>query len=279
MIISRAMRLAVYGACAFLTLAATRGAGPVAASIVPHLAVGHDGSHNIVVRFTIDPQWHLYWSNPGDSGIAPTVKLTLPAGWTASEPIFPRPQVFGTSKDRTYGYSSSLDLLVPVTAAAGDTATSIAVTASIEWMTCKGSVCVFGKFDGPAQVSTQAVPIAGLSIVRAYPSKLPPSISTTFEGMLTAPTLVISAAASAGIEGMRFIPDSVAGIEFLDGTGPMIAKISGERVAIRIPFAVHLADAVDGPPRLRGLLLTGSKDSDSTYRIDLALPDVPAKAK
>jgi len=32
-------------------------------------------------KFTIAPGWHIYWKNPGDSGLPTEVKLNLPEGF------------------------------------------------------------------------------------------------------------------------------------------------------------------------------------------------------
>jgi DsbC/DsbD-like thiol-disulfide interchange protein len=45
------------------------------------------------VRFRLDPGWHVYWRNPGDSGGPPRVRWTrLPPGWSAGEIEWPAPQ-------------------------------------------------------------------------------------------------------------------------------------------------------------------------------------------
>lgn len=284
MIRSRSILRAVYGLWTLVLAAgpvAAMGdpAKPIAASIVGQLVGTNAGAHCVVIRFAIEPKWHLYWSNPGDSGAPPTVQLTLPTGWRAHAPLFPRPTIMGKAGDRTFGYENSLDLLVPVTppagVPAGEVARSIAIGAKIGWLACKESVCVLGNSELSAEVSTEPAPDAVLATLRSYPTRLPPSISASVEGVSEHQSLVISAKVSAGSPAIQFIPDAVAGIEFLDGTGPMHATVLGDRVMIRLAFALHPQDAVDGPPRLRGLLLMGSKDSDLAYQIDLAPPVVP----
>lgn len=41
--------------------------------------------------FRMDPGWHLYWKNPGDSGLAPEVVWELPEGWEAGPLEHPVP--------------------------------------------------------------------------------------------------------------------------------------------------------------------------------------------
>ena len=44
------------------------------------------------VRFVLEEGWHVYWRNPGDSGEAPSVEWTLPAGFAAGELEWPTPE-------------------------------------------------------------------------------------------------------------------------------------------------------------------------------------------
>lgn len=45
------------------------------------------------VRFKLAPHWHLYWLNPGDSGVPPELTLTLPEGLEAKGAWrFPAPE-------------------------------------------------------------------------------------------------------------------------------------------------------------------------------------------
>lgn len=50
------------------------------------------GSARVAVVFRIDPKWHTYWLNPGDSGSAPRIKWTLPPGVTVTDLEYPIPE-------------------------------------------------------------------------------------------------------------------------------------------------------------------------------------------
>src|SRR5438477_12860531 len=43
------------------------------------------------VLLTIKPGWHVYWKNPGDSGIATKVVWTMPNGYSIGAVNFPLP--------------------------------------------------------------------------------------------------------------------------------------------------------------------------------------------
>src|SRR5438270_12165051 len=56
------------------------------ADVVPgqHLLFG--------VHFVLEPGWHIYWRNPGDSGQPPVFHWQLPPGFSAGEVQWPRPE-------------------------------------------------------------------------------------------------------------------------------------------------------------------------------------------
>ncbi len=261
------------------TSATTSATNPVVASVIPYIVAASDDTQYVVIRFKIESQWHIYWSNAGDSGSSPTVKLSMPTGWTIGQAEFPRPQILGNKQERNYGYENSMDLMIPVVAPVGDVPASISVSAKVDWFVCK-QTCLMGSATLTTQLTTEPKkPLVPLN-PRVYPSKLPPSIRATLEGTPTSGTLVVTGPSKSFVaQPVRFIPDPTAGVQFSDGTGPFLAVQSGNTVTARIPFTIHLEDAVDGPPRIRGLLLTGERETDPAYRIDMALPDVPARAK
>src|SRR6185369_2276394 len=67
---------------------AARAAGPAKDLVKPQLladvaAVQPGSTFTVGVLLDLAPGWHVYWTNPGDSGLAPTVKFKLPDGFTA----------------------------------------------------------------------------------------------------------------------------------------------------------------------------------------------------
>ena len=46
------------------------------------------------VRFKIDPEWHIYWINPGESGEPTTVQWTFPEGYKVGAVEYPVPVNF-----------------------------------------------------------------------------------------------------------------------------------------------------------------------------------------
>ena len=65
------------------------------------------------VHFELEPEWHLYWKNPGDSGEAPSFDWRLPEGFVPGEVAWPAPSPIPVGPLMNYGYEG--ELLLPVT--------------------------------------------------------------------------------------------------------------------------------------------------------------------
>lgn len=73
------------------------------------------GARRVGVLFDLAPGWHLYWRNPGGTGIAPALGLDVP-GHTQGEVAWPAPLTFVEADGlfTTWGYEGSVLLSVPV---------------------------------------------------------------------------------------------------------------------------------------------------------------------
>jgi thiol:disulfide interchange protein DsbD len=54
--------------------------------------------------FNLEPHWHIYWINPGDSGEPPVVNWHLPRGFRAADLEWPVPQRLVNGPLTDYGY-------------------------------------------------------------------------------------------------------------------------------------------------------------------------------
>ena len=113
----------------------------VASLLAGTLGVGQPGW--IGVEYTIAPGWHIYWKNPGQSGIPTEVTPTLPEGWSAGEAVYPGPHRFMMPGELVnYGYADAMTLLIPVTAASEPAGT---ITVATRWLVCREEQCVPGR--------------------------------------------------------------------------------------------------------------------------------------
>jgi DsbC/DsbD-like thiol-disulfide interchange protein len=95
--------------------------------------------------FQLDPGWHIYWQNPGDSGEPPKVQWELPEGFRAGDIRWPVPIRLGSGSVIDYGYEGHVLLMVPIERSPGprgDSASPIA--ADVKYVVCR-EICIPGK--------------------------------------------------------------------------------------------------------------------------------------
>lgn len=102
------------------------------------------GEWMLALRFTPrSPEWHGYWSNPGDAGQGMRLRLDLPEGWEAGDPLYPVPKRLSISGLMNHIYEGQYVVLVPVKVPAGaDVARAPRVTGHVEYLACTDQICV-----------------------------------------------------------------------------------------------------------------------------------------
>jgi thiol:disulfide interchange protein DsbD len=64
----------------------------VTVSLVPELtAVVAGMPQRLAIRFKVEPGWHIYWKNPGESGVGTTATWVLPQGFAVDSLEYPTP--------------------------------------------------------------------------------------------------------------------------------------------------------------------------------------------
>lgn len=132
---------------AVLLMSAPAHAGHVDASLLSSLdTVRPGGSFKAALRLRLRDGWHVYWKNPGDAGLAPSIAWSLPAGWSASEPEWPAPLRLEEPPVTNFGYSSDVTLPLTIAAPASAPGASAVLRAKAEWLECR-ETCVPGSAD------------------------------------------------------------------------------------------------------------------------------------
>ena len=90
----------------------------------------------------LDPHWHVYWKNPGDSGLAPAI--TPQDGFTASPLAFPAPRVISIPPVTNYGFEDRAVLLTTFTAPATLTPGLHNLPVKLTYLYCS-DVCMPGE--------------------------------------------------------------------------------------------------------------------------------------
>jgi thiol:disulfide interchange protein/DsbC/DsbD-like thiol-disulfide interchange protein len=109
-----------------------------------------DKAFQVVLHLHMDPGWHTYWINPGDAGLATTIKWSIPMDLGGSGIIdWPTPEVHMMGPLTTYGYGGDVYLLTYLTPS-GNLGENMrqhqVVTAHVSWLVCQEE-CIPGKAD------------------------------------------------------------------------------------------------------------------------------------
>jgi len=125
-------------AAAASTARARASVPPVEAELVAAtMSVAPGGTVRVGLRLAMAPGWHVYWRSPGDSGQAPTITWTLPAGVTASPIAWPVPRRMVTPPLATYVYDDDVLLPVMLSVPPDFAGATLEVVAAADWLVCE----------------------------------------------------------------------------------------------------------------------------------------------
>lgn len=226
------------------------------------------------LHFSLEKDWHIYWTNPGDSGQPPVLQWQLPPGFVAGAIRWPLPEKLRRSTLADYGYQDDVVLLVPIQAAVGLKPRDQAeIKLQAKWLICS-DVCIpdhaelhlsLSGASAPSHDSAQAALFADAK--KCLPKPWPRSwkASATSEK----DNFVLTIAAGKAISSAEFFPLVADEIENA-APQPVQAISTGAKIALK------KSDQLLKPVRvLHGLLVLGGGES---YRIDAAVTNVRPKA-
>lgn len=238
-----------------------------------HLLAEHDaivagGEIRVAARFKIEPGWHIYWRNSGDSGMPPVFRVASPAGVSIVRVDWPVPEVFRTPDETTFGYAGETAIVLTLKAPAEVPAGSrLDLRIEAEWLVCKGS-CLMGSRtmglrlpvvaagDGRAQGPISKDFAMLLDRLPAAPAAL--GLSAAIEGS----ELVVRMPAADGSR-IRLLPHETPGVLFRPG--PVFEAVAKNgKAEIRASLRIEPDPTADGPRTLGGLVTVTAPDRPAT---------------
>ena len=145
-------------AIALVCLSATLHAGEpshVNVALIPEVRTIAPGTpFTVAVRLKMDPRWHTYWINPGDSGEPTKISWNLPPGFEAGPIQWPYPQRIELPPLVSFGYEGEAALLVRITPPRDlKIGERVTLAAHVSWLECE-ELCVPGVTTVSAVVRT-----------------------------------------------------------------------------------------------------------------------------
>ena len=173
-------------AIALAALALVAGFPAVAQAVkTPHVTVqlvsqtvgiSPGGETYVALVQDIQPGWHTYWRNSGDSGAATEIKWTLPSGWRAGDIIWATPTRQPTGPLMNYGYHDRVLLPVAITAPlSARPGQRISLKAHVSLLVC-ADVCVPQDADIALDLPVTAAPSA---VTPAWGDKITQALATS----------------------------------------------------------------------------------------------------
>ena len=167
----------------------------------------------VAIRQTIEPTWHTYWQNPGDTGLATSIRWKLPAGITAGEPQWPAPERFTTGPIVNFGYRSSVTTLVPLRLAP-DARASGTVQAQLFLLECQ-EMCIPETVNLDLKLSD---PPAADALFRAARAAMPKPFTGPATLSFAANRLILSVTepslAHADATRVAFFPETAGAVDY-----------------------------------------------------------------
>ena len=237
--------------------------------------VGPDTWLVLACTFNIPDKWHIYWKNPGISGVPTEIRVEGPDGFVIKPVVYPRPQVIPDSGGITYGYEKEVTLLVPIhPPATRPDQREVEFKVSADWLVCRGA-CFFGEAETtiripwlePAEQGAEPPPLkpwATTLLAEVYwPRPLKRRPETTAK-IVDSRLIIEGRVSQVGKAG--FLPDPTPGVTFSEP----VQTINDGRFVLSVPFRVRLADTLGQPPLARGLLTFGDKATMPAF--DVSVP-------
>jgi thiol:disulfide interchange protein DsbD len=244
-----------------------------AVSDVPHVAPGQ--TFHVAVVFDIEPNWHIYWLNAGDSGTPTEVTVEAPKGWKTGATLYPRPHRFKEPDGVAYGYERRTVLYVPVTAPKTLEDDRVTLDVDVFFLVCK-DVCLMGSVQKPVVVRTSSGPVGPTPVVDRtlidFRKRLPKPLADLKGATVRVDgdRLVIDGPAG-GMKVVTAFPDWVPGVVLAEAS---TAKVVEGRFHVEMPLSTEPQNA-EGPLVARGLLALGRDDDGPCYHFELPLEAVP----
>lgn len=234
--------------------------------------VGPGQTFHLALIFDIEPQWRIYWKNPGEGAPPPQIKVRAPSGFEVGQTMWTRPGAFKTPVGPVYAYEDQAVLFVPVKAPTRLADGQVTLHAEIKWAVCK-DVCVLGEARRSVIVETTHRPVESREVadpvLLKHRMRLPGSLDTvsgasvTFDG-----TLLSITGPAQGEKKAAYFPGQTPGVTYHEAE----VTITNDRFRVVVRVDLRPKNALGEPMVLGGLVALGEKLDDPCYDFQFQVP-------
>ncbi len=229
----------------------------------------------LAVRMKMKPGWHVYWRNPGDSGLPPEVTWSLPAGFSPGPIQWPAPHRIPIATLMNYGYEDEVTLLVPVTPPPSlDPAEPVRIAAKLTYLVCE-TECIPGSAElrltlpvGPATPdAANAAVLSGARAAMPVAPVWPMSLSRTGDRIRL--DFAATGLKADQIKAATYFP---YGETVIDNAAEQVWSVDAQGLHLTLAQG----DDKAGIGTLPGVLAVEEATGDGTSRLAFAYGDAPA---
>lgn len=223
--------------------------------VVPDQTLVRGQSAQAGLYFKLEPGWHVYWKNAGDSGEPPHIRWTLPDGISAGPLKFPPPKRLPLGPLMDFGYEGEVLFPFSLDVAKNAKDGTAQFRGRADWLVCR-EVCIPGKAElgvsrriaGPGASADPSLADAALiaRFVGLLPKPLPPGSSAVFQP--TAEGFRLAVKTGQREENAEFFP---ADQSVLDNPSPQKATPTADGVVLELKKDANLTAP---PAQLQGML-------------------------
>lgn len=241
--------------------------------------VGPGEEFMLLFEFTIEPEWHIYWKNPGETGAPTQFEVEAPPSYTVGEPIFARPERIEAETGVTYGYEKRAVVAIPIKAPEGIAEGTVTINTSINYLVCK-SICLMGDANTSMTIHTSptttghkaSLDTTGAKLEVSFPKPIKDveHASASFDG-----TKLTIVAPAEGTDEATFFPLELPGVTY--GKAQLDRKDGALHMIV--PVEINEGNALGQEMRVAGLVALGSDQKDPCFEFDLPVAVSKAQAE
>ncbi len=233
------------------------------------------------VVLDMNPGWHTYWRNPGESGMATEIKWSLPEGVEAGAIRWPVPDYYDADGLVTYVLHDQAVLLVPLTFASQLPAGRLQIEADVSWLECEVQ-CVPGNavVEATILVGEERKPSADAPLLDHAESRLPrDGASLNAVGVWERSpeddhrALLLEWAAQGDTGTVRFFPYGSEGWEIQ----PQMERLPVDKSRVALRASVRSFDG-EWPTRVAGVIAQAGDQEAFEVQLDIGNDDSPLPA-
>lgn len=219
----------------------------------------------LLLNLQLAPEWHAYWKNPGDAGMAPDIKWTLSQGIEVVSVDWPTPERYEMGEVVTFGYEDEVPFLVTFHADSSLMAKEVRIDAEIQSVVCSKENCVPGSANASLSLPVGKIAEAAAGQKALFqklrdelPKKIQPTSVKQKDDQLLLNFYLENLEISEGTV-IQFFPEEKSGIDHHRPANVTSGSKPGELI-------LGLKSSGTSASQLKGVLVVG----DRSYDLDTA---------